>query len=461
LGTIGISRLTIELKFVHFNKSALSEKRFAEIAIFIGSERALVLRAQPRRTMKKTTLTSTSALRPRALLIGVACLLATLGITSSALGALIAYEGFDYTVGSQSIGRSGIVTDWNGGTGWAGPWEDIPPDPNGVDPFVNPASSTLDAASTILAGSLGYTDLDGRILVTSGNMLHNSGTNLNATSRPARNLAAFAITNGTTVWISFVGKRTGASNETTGGYDRGANFSLFNTNTWGTNTSGRLAFGESSGTVAAQTNDTWGVVPLGTGSLRRHSTYHFTNQALVVVRIDFHDDDDPTTVSDTNNFDDLYIWLNPTNLAVEPNISLAFTNILSTETNGAGVPNGIDMAFNRIVMFAGNLSGANPAAEWLFDELRIGNSYADVVPFVGGPPSISPRFTAIVPSGGGMSLTVTGAPNTTLTMELNLNLSTPTWNNIGSVNLNGSGIGTFNDTDPSATNQARFYRAKP
>ncbi len=392
-------------------------------------------------------------------LIPAICSVALLGTISQVSGSIIAYEGFNYTVGSQSVGRTGVVPGWNGGIGWAGPWEDTAPDPN--DAFVNPASSTDLAVSDILAGSLSYTDSVGHVLVTSGNMLHNSGTNAAATSRPARNLAAFVITNGTTTWMSFLGKRTGDISPT-GFYDRGANFSLFNTNTWGTNTSGRLAFGESSGTATGQSNDTWGVVPLGTGSLRRQSSLMFTNLALVVVRIDHHDDDDPTTTTaSTNDFDDLYIWLNPTNLAVQPDISLAFTNILSTETNATGVPTGIDMAFNRVVMFGGNPNASNPGAEWLFDELRIGTTYADVVPFTGGPPANVPaRWTSIVPSGGGMSLTITGAASASFTVERSFNLANTNWTSIGNVNLNGSGVGTFNDTDPVATNQARFYRAK-
>src|SRR5262245_29871161 len=126
-------------------------------------------------------------------LMPAVCGMALLGTIAQVSGSIIAYEGFSYTVGSQALGRSGVIADWNGGIGWAGPWEDTAPDP--VDPFVNPASSTQDSASDILAGSLSYTDSVGHVLVTSGNMLHNSGTNNIATSRPARNLATNVMTN--------------------------------------------------------------------------------------------------------------------------------------------------------------------------------------------------------------------------------------------------------------------------
>jgi hypothetical protein len=391
---------------------------------------------------------------------GVLTCLAMIGAAANALGGLIAYEGFDYTVGSQSVGRSGVVADWNGGTGWAGPWEDIPPDPNGVDPNVNPASSTDGAVSDILPGSLSYTDIVGHVLVTAGNMLHNSGTNNNATSRPARNLAFFSITNGTSTWISFLAQRTGQPSAT-GVYDRGANLTLFNTNVWGANNAGRLAIGESSGPPpAGQSNDTWGISPLSQGTQRRQSTIPFTNVALILIRIDNHDDNDPNTTNAVSDFDDLYFWVNPTNLAVEPPISIAVTNYLASESNNVSNPlGGIDFAFNRLVLFAGNVSGANPAAEWLIDEIRIGTTYADVVPFTGGP-VIPPIFTAISQAGGGVLLSVTGSPNAMLTAEISTDLRTTNWTSLGTFTLDGTGLGTFTDTNSVATNSVRFYRAK-
>src|ERR1041385_5121909 len=82
----------------------------------------------------KTPSSAFSILKTR--LTPAVCGMALLGTIAQVSGSIIAYEGFNYTVGSQAVGRSGIITDWNGGIGWAGPWEDIAPDPN--DAFVNP-----------------------------------------------------------------------------------------------------------------------------------------------------------------------------------------------------------------------------------------------------------------------------------------------------------------------------------
>jgi hypothetical protein len=389
--------------------------------------------------------------KARKFLTPLLCAAGMFGFASNVFGTLIAYEGFDYTVGSQSVGGAGLITDWNGGIGWADAWEDY---------LTVVAPSTEFAVSDIQAGSLNYTDMFGNMLVTAGHKLHNSGTNGN--SRPARNLTTHVITNGTTTWISFLGQRTGQSNEISGLYERGANLSLFNTNVWTLpgNNAGRVGIGESSNAQPPQTNDTWGISPLGQGSQRRQSSYPFTNQALVVLRIDHHDDNDPNTISNALDHDDFYIFLNPTNLAAEPPISFAFTNFLAAGSNGT--LSGIDFAFNRIVMFAGTSAGTGgsfqPPAEWLFDELRIGTTYADVVPFI---PPVLPRWTAITPSGGGVSLTLTGAPNTQLTVQMATSLSPPNWSSVGTINLNGSGVGAFNDPGLVSTNQQRYYRAGP
>src|SRR4029078_1085287 len=145
------------------------------------------------------------------------------------------------------------------------------------------------------------------------------------------------------------------------------------------------------------------------------------------------------------DLDDVYFFVNPTNLAIEPPLSSAVTNYLSTETNGP--LGGFDFSFNRLVLFAGNVNATTLAAEWIVDELRIGTTYADVVPFTGGP-AVAPVWTAITPSGGGISLTATGAPNPLLTAEVSTTLGS--WSTLGTFTLNGSGIGTFTDTNSVA-----------
>jgi hypothetical protein len=49
---------------------------------------------------------------------------------------------------------------------------------------------------------------------------------------------------------------------------------------------------------------------------------------------------------------------------------------------------GGEIDFNRLRLFAGNAAGATPFAQLLFDELRVGETFADVTPFT-GPPAAS------------------------------------------------------------------------
>jgi hypothetical protein len=187
----------------------------------------------------------------------------------------------------------------------------------------------------------------------------------------------------------------------------------------------------------------------------------FTNLALIVIRIDHRDDNDPNTVTNVGQSDDVYFWLNPINLASEPPLSTANTNILHTETNAVpGFPEGIDMAFNRLVLFAGNIgSVTNPAAEWLIDEIRIGTTYADVVPYTGGPvPRIVITNIVVNPSGG-IDLSLIGAPSAQLYIDSSTALSL-VWTPIGTNTLSPGGTGVFSDPRLVITNQQRFYRAR-
>src|SRR5262249_29466334 len=111
----------------------------------------------------------------------------------SAHAALAAYEGFNYTAGTKILdsNNDGTYDDGlNGGTGWAGAWDNN----QGV-------ATTLTGPdfSYIQAGSLGYTDSSGNVLTTSGGKLINTGKDPNSadisqagtyTSQPGRTLAA-------------------------------------------------------------------------------------------------------------------------------------------------------------------------------------------------------------------------------------------------------------------------------
>jgi hypothetical protein len=66
--------------------------------------------------------------------------------------------------------------------------------------------------------------------------------------------------------------------------------------------------------------------------------------------------------------DNYFFWINPLLKTVPLDSSAAGNSIGLT-----------DLSFDRVRTFAGNPSGGNPHAEWLIDEIRIGESYSDVV----------------------------------------------------------------------------------
>jgi hypothetical protein len=160
-------------------------------------------------------------------LLGVALVA---GNATKAHAVVIAYDGFDYTAGTKIVDANGDESYDDGlgsaGGGWAGPWD-------------NTQGSVPDA-SVIQAGSLGYTDGLGNVLVTTGGKLFNTGSASN--SQPGRTLAvrrdgvALGATETTPVstWMSFLAIRTGALTAPTfstairaNTYARGANLALF------------------------------------------------------------------------------------------------------------------------------------------------------------------------------------------------------------------------------------------
>ena len=100
--------------------------------------------------------------------------------------------------------------------------------------------------------------------------------------------------------------------------------------------------------------------------------------------------------------DNVLIWMNPnlntTPLDVNASIKYVSADIVNTAntlatpiqpysgapaTTGAG--NGGEIDFNRLRLFARRPNGAtSPLAQWLFDELRVGETFADVAPFTPG-----------------------------------------------------------------------------
>jgi hypothetical protein len=247
--------------------------------------------------------------------------------------ALIAYDGFEYPVGD--------IPGQAGGSGWIAAWQ----------ANASPAGSSL-----VQSGSLSYTDAKGNSLVTSGGKGFVTG--LTGTAQPYREIPTLLGTTGTKAWFSYIGMRTGPTTnnavEPDNIYPRGANVSMFSSGTE------HLGVGNPTG---APTN-TWTLLPAGVLANVQPTTARFDKVSFVVVRIDFQDGND-----------DAYLWVNPP-LDVEPNITTA-----SAQSVGS-----FDFSFNRIRPFAGNVQAANsrPQAELLFDEIRVGRTFAAVAPFTTG-----------------------------------------------------------------------------
>ncbi len=97
------------------------------------------------------------------------------------------------------------------------------------------------------------------------------------------------------------------------------------------------------------------------------------------------------------NAPDYVVWRDNENAAVTlPNtdindfdgmVTTAEYDFWKTQFGNAAPPLGAggEFDFNRFRPFAGNVSGTTPFAQLLFDELRVGETFADVTPFTGPP----------------------------------------------------------------------------
>ena len=261
------------------------------------------------------------------------------GSVDSAKAALLAYEGFNYVPGSDLSGQSG-----GGSSGFGAAWG------NTVGDIVS-------------AGSFTYTDALGNALLTSGNKAFTTGAS--GSAQAARNLTFTRGAPGTRTWISLLALRSGPIiNSDPPYFQRAANFALFNT---ADAFQERLAIGRGS-SDSTPPMDTWATIALADEFTTVASTFSLSNLAFIVIRIDH--------VGDADVEDVAYMFINPPNLNVEPHISTA-----------AAVNSWADFSFNRIRLFAGNTSvDLGIYAEMTFDEIRIGETFADVAPNGPGSP---------------------------------------------------------------------------
>lgn len=273
--------------------------------------------------------------------------------------ALLAYEPFTNSSGTAIIGSAS-------GVGFNGAWQ------------ANSSSGT----ATNTGFGLSYVDSAGSNLLTAGGAGFFQGLSTgNSSMQPIRLFNFSRGTNGTdgaTTWISFLIARQGPTGTLSGNpFGRGANVP----HDLDAGAIQKLAIGNGSGAGS----NTVALIPQGSGALIKGATNTFggvTN--FVVVRIDH--------LSSGN--DNAYLFVNPA-LSSEPSVAEA----------GAVSQGQYDFSFDRVRVFAGGQSSvAQPYAELVLDEYRIGETFADVAPIaiteppvVVGPLVITNTF--FVPGG--------------------------------------------------------------
>ncbi len=235
---------------------------------------------------------------------------------------LIAYEGFSYTTGSgQLYSTSGGA---NGGTGWGGAWSGF---------------TTNASFNTINAGSMSYTDPASATLSTAGNSLEISSGATTAPSYTRALTSAITPTDGSVLWLSFLAAGSGGST---------MGLTLYNGATQ------LLLLGNSG------TNDAWGIRQLSGGSAFSSTGVQMASMvgtvgstALICVNISFQAGNDVVEM-----------FVNPTLGDTTPSTSSRYaTQSLVDITSLSQISIGVGTANQKLD----------------FDELRIGNSYADVV----------------------------------------------------------------------------------
>jgi hypothetical protein len=243
---------------------------------------------------------------------------------SPAFGQVIAYEGFNYPAGTNLNGL-------NGGSGWGNAWSEPSfgtGDPNDLVP------------ETIQSPSLAFGSL-----LTSGNRVVTGGR----FSYDIRLLGSPLGTTGTTRYASFLIRRdTVGPDPVNNGPDYGGLvFADENANSLFVGKPG----GGAVGNYALENNG-------GTGQVASSRPEALGTTALLVVRFDF-----------TAGNDTIRLYVNPTPGGTEPSVADA------TKTD-------LDLG-----SFEGVSISTGAAATWSVDEIRIGNTFANVVVPVPEPTS--------------------------------------------------------------------------
>lgn len=235
---------------------------------------------------------------------------------------VIAYEGLDYSAGS------GNLLNASGGTGWTGGWSSF-----ATDPFFN----------TIDSGSLSYTDNGAASLITSGNSATISSANTTSPNFERDLSSTLTPTDGSSLWISFLGRGSGGSS---------MGFTLVDGST------DLILFGNS------QTNNVWGIRQISGGSGFNSTGVTMTDSVgtlgdtfMVVAKISFK-----------SGADTVELFINPESLGgAEP-------------TSGTSLGYATQELVNIASVSSVRVQVSTVQQKFSFDEIRIGNSYADVTP---------------------------------------------------------------------------------
>lgn len=307
-----------------------------------------------------------------------------------AAAVLLEYEGFDYTAGTS-------VAAQNGGTGWTNAW----------------ATGGNNVVGTNVAGSLGYTDVNGLSLQTTGGSLvaGNPVATTGSAATPNRalnnNLSGGAGTvagPGGTVWISFLYKRLNFALGTLP-FSRQSTFSLFE------GSGERVPIG-SPNTSATVSNvfSVWSTGAHNVNAPFQAPNYPITSNTTYFVLMKVVTDGTPTA-------DNAYIWVNWTNLVIEPDIATA--TILENEINLSSINT------LRVQASGQNANGSNSVCQ--VDEIRVGTTFDDVTPEVGtliGPSITFPPVNQTVTIGETAQLSVTASGSVPLYYRWYFNTNT-------------------------------------
>jgi hypothetical protein len=90
-----------------------------------------------------------------------------------------------------------------------------------------------------------------------------------------------------------------------------------------------------------------------------------------------------------------------------------------------------------------------------FDDLRVGQTFADVVPNP-APPILHPPA---IPGAGALQLRGIAAPGQSVTIQANSNLATTNWIDLGQTTADSGGVIQFPDAD-AVNHPERFYRLR-